>query len=161
MASARSRSDFLDDGLSRHRRLNPTVRHNARVAKQGKFKDVVVAAGESEVVQGAVEGARVEPDATLTVQGALAGAIQVAGVLVAEGAIAGTVSISPGGVAVLQGAIVAQIQNEGIVAMDNALPEGDGAVANIGSGRSLTFDELPPELRRKLPTMTTETRQTP
>jgi|CZKG01.1.fsa_nt_gi hypothetical protein len=82
-------------------------------------------------------------------------------VLVAEGAIAGTVSVSPGGVAVLQGAIVAQIQNEGIVAMDNALPEGDGAVANIGSGRSLTFDELPPELRRKLPTMTTETRQTP
>jgi hypothetical protein len=131
------------------------------VAKQGKFKDVVVAAGESEVVQGAVEGARVEPDATLTVQGALAGTIRVAGVLVAEGAIAGTVSVSPGGVAVLQGAIVAQIQNEGIVAMDNALPEGDGAVANLGSGRSLTFDELPPELRRKLPTMTTETRQTP
>ncbi len=85
----------------------------------------------------------------------------MAGVLVAEGAIAGTVSVSPGGVAVLQGAIVAQIQNEGIVAMDNALPEGDGAVANIGSGRSLTFDELPPELRCKLPTMTTETRQTP
>jgi hypothetical protein len=41
--------------------------------KQGEFADLVVRTGQSELVQGAVVGAHVEAEATLTVQGALTG----------------------------------------------------------------------------------------
>lgn len=127
--------------------------------KRGEFADLVVDAGQSELVQGAVDGARVEVGAGLTVQGALAGAVHVDGALMAQGAIAGAIAISPGGVAVLQGVIAAQIRNEGIVVVD-AHPVGSTVdLVNLGEGRSTTVDDLPPELRRKLPTVTSSASQ--
>jgi hypothetical protein len=50
--------------------------------RQGKFADLVVRAGQSELVQGAADGVHVEAEAALTCQGALAGVIRVDGVLI-------------------------------------------------------------------------------
>ena len=114
-----------------------------------------VHSGQTEHVQGAVEGALIEAGGTLTVQGALAGIMHVAGALLAQGAFAGEITVAANGIAVLQGVITAQVRNEGIVVLE-AQPEGFPVdLVNVGSGRSAAIDELPPHIRAKLPTVTT------
>jgi hypothetical protein len=80
--------------------------------------------------------------------------VRVEGVLIGQGAIAGGVTVFPGGVVVLQGVIAAQVRNEGIVVLDAHPADSAINLVNIGEGRSATIADLPPELRRKLPTVT-------
>jgi hypothetical protein len=90
------------------------------------------------------------------VEGAVAGTIDVGGVLIATGAIGGAIRVLPTGAAVLQGVINAAIHNEGVVAVD-AQPRGvTPNVTNVGSGRAGGLDLIPPHLRAKLPTVTTD-----
>jgi len=123
--------------------------------KRGEFKDVVVPSGQTEHVQGAVEGAHIEAGGALTVQGALAGIVHVAGALLAQGAFAGEITVAANGTAILQGVITAHVRNEGIVVIESQ-PEGFPVdLVNVGGGRSATVDELPAHIRGKLPTVTT------
>jgi hypothetical protein len=122
----------------------------------GEFRNVSLAQGEHHYLVGALDSASIADGATLSVEGAIAGIIGVGGVLVATGALVGTIRVLPTGVAVLQGFINATVHNEGVVVVD-AQPQGaTPSITNVGSGRSGGLDLIPSHLRAKLPTITTD-----
>jgi CHASE1-domain containing sensor protein len=123
--------------------------------KQGQFADVQLGPGQSDVFQGLVTNAEVAPGATLTVQGTVTGRTVVQGIVLAQGVVDGEVSVAPGGVAILQGVVTAVVRNEGTVVIDADPATGTVRIENLGEGRSGTFDDLPSDLRARLPTMTT------
>lgn len=121
---------------------------------RGEFSRLDIANGDHTHVSGVVSGASVRAATVLSVYGVLAEdiAVEYGGTLLLAGTLTGTLTISEGGKAVVQGALLGEVRNSGQVVLDG--PAVGGTVT--GPGTTLDIDELAPDLRAQLPTLTWE-----
>jgi hypothetical protein len=119
----------------------------------GEVERLDVQPGESVLVQGTVRSGTVAARGLLNVQGTVINAtVTSGGQFFCSGAVAGVLEVEPEGFALIQGTLIGTVRNHGVVILEGITLPGGGIE---GPGRVGSINDIPPEMRAKLPQLQT------